>query len=179
VLAHWNKSLTIDITLHSETLSWFRANHSLLLLLNAACLAEKQHIPNPIVFGLTRPWLESTISHTQSKHASHYTTGAVTFFYVYNTFLDGRPNWNFNGKFVEICVQLTIIICIINFMYICFLQACMEKKNMQSNLYPTVTPGQRKNDLTRQMATYSRSADTHSGSICWRADMYTIIQKEN
>jgi hypothetical protein len=54
-----------------------------------------------------------------------FTTGAVTFFYVYNTFLDGRPNWNFNGKFVEICVQLTIIICIINFMYICFLQACM------------------------------------------------------
>jgi hypothetical protein len=91
VLAHWNKSLTIDITLHSETLSWFRANHSLLLLLNAACFAEKQHIPNPIVFGLTRPWLESTISHTQSKHASHYTTGAVTLFYVYNTFLYGRP----------------------------------------------------------------------------------------
>ena len=35
VLAHWN----------SDTLFWFRANQSLLLLLNAASLAEKQQIP--------------------------------------------------------------------------------------------------------------------------------------
>jgi hypothetical protein len=42
VLAHWNNSLGINISLHSDTLSWFRANQSLFLLLNAACLAEKQ-----------------------------------------------------------------------------------------------------------------------------------------
>ena len=30
---------------HSDILSWFRANQSLLFLLNAACLAEKQQIP--------------------------------------------------------------------------------------------------------------------------------------
>jgi hypothetical protein len=30
---------------HSDTLSWFRANQSLLFLLNAACLVEKQQIP--------------------------------------------------------------------------------------------------------------------------------------
>jgi hypothetical protein len=30
--------------LHSDTLFWFRANQSLLLLLNAACFAEKQQI---------------------------------------------------------------------------------------------------------------------------------------
>jgi hypothetical protein len=30
--------------LHLDTLSWFRANQSLLLLLNAACLAEKQQM---------------------------------------------------------------------------------------------------------------------------------------
>jgi hypothetical protein len=29
---------------HSDTLFWFRANQSLLLLLNAVCLAEKQQI---------------------------------------------------------------------------------------------------------------------------------------
>jgi hypothetical protein len=31
--------------LHSDTLFWFRANQSLLFLLNAAFLAEKQQIP--------------------------------------------------------------------------------------------------------------------------------------
>jgi hypothetical protein len=41
VLAHWNNSPWIDISLHSDTLFWFRANLSLFLLLNAACLAEK------------------------------------------------------------------------------------------------------------------------------------------
>jgi len=42
VLAHWNNSTRVDMSLHSDTVSWFRANQSLLLLLNAACLAEKQ-----------------------------------------------------------------------------------------------------------------------------------------
>ena len=33
------------MSLHSDTLFWFLPNQSLLLLLNAACLAEKQQIP--------------------------------------------------------------------------------------------------------------------------------------
>jgi len=37
VLTHWNNSLWIDMLPHSETLSWFRHNRSLLFLLNAAC----------------------------------------------------------------------------------------------------------------------------------------------
>ena len=45
VLIHWNTSLRRDISLHSDTLSWFRANQSLLFLLNAVCLVEKQQIP--------------------------------------------------------------------------------------------------------------------------------------
>ena len=45
VLAHWNNSPRVDMSIHSETLFWFRANQSFLFLLNAACLAEKQHIP--------------------------------------------------------------------------------------------------------------------------------------
>jgi hypothetical protein len=44
-LAHWNNSSPGDMSLHPDTLFWFRANQSLLLLLNAACLAEKQQIP--------------------------------------------------------------------------------------------------------------------------------------
>ena len=45
VLAHWNNSLRIDMLLHFDTLSWFRANQSWLCVLNTACLAEKQQIP--------------------------------------------------------------------------------------------------------------------------------------
>ena len=35
----------LDMSLHWDTLSWFQANQSLLLLINAVCLAEKQQIP--------------------------------------------------------------------------------------------------------------------------------------
>ena len=35
----------VDMLLHSNTLFWFWANQSLLLLLNAARLAEKEQIP--------------------------------------------------------------------------------------------------------------------------------------
>ena len=35
----------IDMLPHADTLSWFRASPSLLFLLNAACLLEKQQIP--------------------------------------------------------------------------------------------------------------------------------------
>ena len=51
VLAHWNNSPQIDMSHHSDTLSWFRANQYVLFLLHAVWLAEKQQIP--IVFGLT------------------------------------------------------------------------------------------------------------------------------
>jgi hypothetical protein len=44
-LAHWNNSPRVEMSLHSDTLFWFRANQSLLFLRNAACLAEKQQIP--------------------------------------------------------------------------------------------------------------------------------------
>ena len=40
--ANWNNSPQIDMSPHSDTLSWFRANKSLFFLHNAACLAEKQ-----------------------------------------------------------------------------------------------------------------------------------------
>ena len=45
VLAHWNNSPRIHISPHSDTTSWFRANQSLLFLLNAVSLSGKQQIP--------------------------------------------------------------------------------------------------------------------------------------
>ena len=41
------------MSLHSDTLFWFRANQCLLFLLNAACLAEKEQIP--ILWSLVLP----------------------------------------------------------------------------------------------------------------------------
>jgi hypothetical protein len=45
VLAHRNNSPWIDTSPHSDILSWFWANQSLIFPLNAACLAEKQQLP--------------------------------------------------------------------------------------------------------------------------------------
>ena len=61
---------------YSDTLAGFQANPSLLFHLNAACLTEKQQIPN-LEFGLTRSVLEPTIYHTRGKHSNHYNTNAV------------------------------------------------------------------------------------------------------
>ena len=47
VLAQWNNIPWVDMLLHLDILRlfWFRAIQSLLLLLNALCLEEKQQIP--------------------------------------------------------------------------------------------------------------------------------------
>jgi len=66
------------MSLHSDTSIRFRTNQSLLLLLNAARLKSGEATnTNFIVFGLTRPGLESTIYRTRGEHANHYTTDAV------------------------------------------------------------------------------------------------------
>ena len=56
VLAHWNRSLCVEMSLNLDTFSRFWANPSLFLLLNAMCLAAK-----------------IMISHTRGEHANHYT----------------------------------------------------------------------------------------------------------
>ena len=77
MLAHEINNLQEDVPFYQDTLFWLWADQSMLLLLNAACLAEKQHVPVFKVFGLTRPWIESTTFRTRGKHANHYTTQAV------------------------------------------------------------------------------------------------------
>jgi len=54
VLAHWNNSLQIDMLSHSDTLSWFRANQSLLFLAFFCVLSREATNTNFIVFGLVR-----------------------------------------------------------------------------------------------------------------------------
>jgi len=78
VLVHWNHSLWVDMSLHSDTLSLFRGNWSLLFLLNAACTVEGETTnANFIVCSSTRQGLKPTIHHTQVEHSSHYTTDAL------------------------------------------------------------------------------------------------------
>ena len=70
VLAHWNNSPRIDMLPHSDTLSWFRANQSLLFLINAACLAEKRKIQ--ILYSL---WFDPIRARTQDLlHSSNTLT---------------------------------------------------------------------------------------------------------
>ena len=45
VLAHSNNSPRVSMSLHSHTVSWFRAKQSLLFLIDAGCLVKKQQIP--------------------------------------------------------------------------------------------------------------------------------------
>jgi hypothetical protein len=77
VRTRWNIILRIDMSLYSDTLSWFRANQSfpVLFLINAACLAVKQHIP--ISLSLVWPELKLMINYTYDEHANDYTTGEV------------------------------------------------------------------------------------------------------
>jgi hypothetical protein len=70
-LAYWNNTWRVNMSLYSETLSSFRATQSLLLLLNAACLSEKQQIP-VLVWPEWRS--KPTIQRIRGEHANHYTT---------------------------------------------------------------------------------------------------------
>ena len=54
---------------HSDTLSWFRVNQSLLTLLTAVCLVEKQQIPI-LYFGLTWSELEPMTYCIRGDHAN-------------------------------------------------------------------------------------------------------------
>ena len=55
------ESLWVDMSLHSEALSWFRANKSLLFLLNCCVLTGEATNTNCIVFDLT-DWGSNSLS---------------------------------------------------------------------------------------------------------------------
>ena len=60
------------MSFHSDTLSWFRDNQSLLFLLNAVCLVEKQPDQG------SNPWF------TTLEPANHYTIDAVKYSFIIN-----------------------------------------------------------------------------------------------
>jgi hypothetical protein len=90
VLAHWNNSPQIDMSIHPNPLFWFWANQSLFPLLSATYLAENQYVLisqslvwsdrdwNPRSFALEayalpvliRQRLEPTIYHTRGVHTT-------------------------------------------------------------------------------------------------------------
>ena len=76
MLANWNNIPLLHMSFHSYTSSKFVANQSLLLLLNAAYLEEKQQIPIFIIFGLIQPRLKPMIYHTRGEQANHYISDA-------------------------------------------------------------------------------------------------------
>ena len=83
------QQLRVDMSLHSDTLFWFRANQSLLFL---RMFREEATNTNFIVFGLTRPGLEPNIYHTRGENANHYTTDVV-----YCIWKVAGINWGFDG----------------------------------------------------------------------------------
>ena len=64
----------VEMSLHVDTLSWFRVNQSLLLVLKAACLPEKQQI---LFVKSSRRGLEPMTYFTRGEHDYNYTTDAV------------------------------------------------------------------------------------------------------
>ena len=87
VPAHWNNSPRIDMSFHSDTLSWFRANQCLLLVLNAGWLAAKQQIP--VLYSLiwhdralkprfdtTGPWNQNLLHSRRSRKPLHHRCGS-------------------------------------------------------------------------------------------------------
>ena len=61
-LVNWYISPRVDMSPHFDILFWFRTNQSLLFILIAACLAEKQQIP--ILRSLVWPDLGSNTRYT-------------------------------------------------------------------------------------------------------------------
>ena len=82
VLTQCNKSWRFDMKLHSDTLSWFWAKHSLCLLLNAACLPEKHKIPilKYLVWSDCNP---RSRYRTRVESAKHNLTDAVSTICIY------------------------------------------------------------------------------------------------
>jgi hypothetical protein len=69
LLAHWNNSSWVDMSLHSDTLFWFQTKQFLLLHLNVVCLAEKQQIP--ILQSLVLPDWDLNPQSTTLRQASY------------------------------------------------------------------------------------------------------------
>ena len=70
-LVHWNNGPQVDMSLHSDTSSWFQDNQSLFLLVNDVYLAEKQRIQ--FYKFLVWPKRDYTMYHTLGQPSNYYT----------------------------------------------------------------------------------------------------------
>jgi hypothetical protein len=67
----------INMSLHLDTLSWYRANPSLLFPPNGVSLNRETTNTNFKIFGLTRSGFEPAIHRSWGKNVNHYTTDLV------------------------------------------------------------------------------------------------------
>ena len=82
VLAHWNISSRIDMSLRTDTLFWYRANQSLFFLLNAAFIAKsnKYQFYNSLVWpdwGSNSRWKHINAFYMYGRWKSTYQDGRV------------------------------------------------------------------------------------------------------
>ena len=122
---HWNNSPQIDMSPHSDTLSWFRNNQSLLFLLNAVCLAEKQQLQ--ILLYLvwpdrgSNPWSTALAVSTQTitlpmwLFISNVNSDREDVAYIYQPHLYGvfKPRKLYSTIFYIVCICITILLKII------------------------------------------------------------------
>ena len=78
VLTLWNNSPWVDMSLHSDTLSWFRANQTVFARPPWCCVLSGEATNTTfIVFGLTGPKLEPTIYRTRTHWPLHHRCDSV------------------------------------------------------------------------------------------------------
>jgi hypothetical protein len=65
------------MSLHSDTISLFRANQSFIFFLNTACIAEKQQIPISKSLVWSNRGSNHDLPHWRLALYNHYTTGDV------------------------------------------------------------------------------------------------------
>ena len=89
VLAHWNNSLRVDMSQHSDTLTRFRANQSLFLLLNTACFAGK-HTYQFFSLWFHPTGLEPTIYNTRRECDNHYIIDTIVLHMIWRSNMNER-----------------------------------------------------------------------------------------
>jgi hypothetical protein len=116
-----------DMSLRSDTLSWFPANQSfLLILINAACLKQEAANTNFKVFGLIWIGLELTINSTLREHTNYYTINGFCFDILYHYLNDvwlfpGHSAWDRIYTEIYIITVCSLPFNIINIKYVVYM----------------------------------------------------------
>jgi hypothetical protein len=92
VLAQWNNSPRVDMSLHSDTLSWYGANQSLLLLLSATCIEQWSDIYQcySLWFDMTRDRIHDLPHWSEDLTITPPRLGFFLIKFVYSTEILGK-----------------------------------------------------------------------------------------